>query len=223
MPITDEKIKQEILDQVGRDTRVKDSEVEIEVRSGTVTLKGRVPHHASRKAAEEIAKAIPGVLSVENQMTVLYPTKVTSPPDDEIKDHLIRVIEWNPYIDESAIDLSVGNGVVKISGSTDSLWKKERMTEIALDTKGVVDVINELAVAPTENIQDQEIGNTIVTSLDKNPNIDAAAVNVEVVNGKVVLKGRVPDGHAYQIAADTARYAPGVKHVINELKTGGGV
>ncbi len=218
MPITDERIKQDVLEQFDRDTRMKDSKIEVEVQDGTVKLSGEVPHHAGRKAAEEIAKAVPGALSVENHIAVLYPTRITSPRDEEIGDHLSQIIEWNPYIDKTAVDISVGNGIVKLTGSTDSLWKKERIEEMALDTKGVLDVINELAVVPTENIRDQEIGNTIFRSLDKNPNIDASSVNVEVVNGKVILEGKVPNRQSYQIAMDAARYAPGVKNVINELK-----
>jgi osmotically-inducible protein OsmY len=218
MAITDEQIKQGILEQFDRDSRVKGSEIELDTQNGTVKLSGKVPYHSARKAAEDIAKAIPGVLSVQNRINILYPTKVTFPSDQEIKENLSHVLEWNPYIDESAIQIGVGNGVVKITGSTDSFWKKERVEEIAFDISGVVDVINELVVAPTENFRDQEIGNTIISSLDKNPDIDATEVDAEVTNGKVTLRGRVSNRHAYQIAVDSARYAPGVKNVINEMR-----
>ena len=61
MPRTKEEVKQDIVEHLAWDARVNAAEVDVEVRDGTVTLRGTVPSHRARTAAVEDAERIRGV------------------------------------------------------------------------------------------------------------------------------------------------------------------
>lgn len=213
----DEQIKKDVVDQLYWDQRVDASDVEVAVDDGEVSLSGVVPNFISRQAAENDVISIPGVLKVNNQLEVLYPTAITLPTDDEIQTHLESVIKWNSYMDESGIGISVEDGVVTLKGSVDSYWKKERLDDVARDILGVKDVVNELAVVPTKDIADQVIAETIMDALDRNIFVDAESLEVTVRNGEVTLTGNVEEWNTFRTAYEIALYTPGVTNVINNL------
>jgi osmotically-inducible protein OsmY len=85
---------------------------------------------------------------------------------------------------------------------------------------GVLKTVNKLAVTPSEDVFDESIAKAIVASIDRHPNIDAEAVNIEVRQGVVTLTGTVPSWTAYHDALGTARRTVGVVNVINNLSYG---
>lgn len=214
---SDEQIKKDVVDQVYWDGRVDASKVNVDVRDGVVDLKGKVPDYSAFHAAEEDAWSIPKVIGVNNLLVVEYPGRVNIPSDEEIKKNINNMLLLNSYIDEANIDVSVQEGIVKLEGTVDSLWKKIRVEEIAYDMRGVLEVTNELAVVPTKDIVDQVIAEDIVRALERNAFVDADSVDVEVKNGKVTLSGEVTDWTAYRVAIDTARNTAGVTGINNNL------
>jgi len=217
MKITDDKIKQDIEDQFQWDSRLSGSPIDIEVSERRVSLSGKVPNHMAKEAAETISRAIPGVLTVVNNITVLYPTHIAIPSDLEISSALMNAYRLNPALDDSKIHFSVDKGVVKIAGTVDSLWKAYKAENMAYDMKGVVEVVNELAVVPTETYRDEQIAQSIISAFDRNRNIDSDAVVVKVINGKVILSGTQPNWLAHQSVIDIVRYSPGVNELVNEM------
>lgn len=68
--VTDGWIKSKIYTQYMTEDALEDSDVNIDVQRGVVTLKGTVASAAGKTRAEAIAKATDGVRSVTNQLTV---------------------------------------------------------------------------------------------------------------------------------------------------------
>jgi osmotically-inducible protein OsmY len=64
---------------------------------------------------------------------------------------------------------------------------------------------------------DEEIKQTIVKELTADKRIDPAKVEIEVNNGKVTLRGDVPDATAQSSANWIATAVPGVTDVINQF------
>lgn len=217
MVLTDEQIKKEIVDQLYWDGRIDASDVKIEVTDGVVTLTGTVPDYIGFRAAVDDAWSIPGVLGVDNRLIVKYPAEVSLPPDEKIKIYVENMFRWNPSIDGTKITVRSENGKVKLEGSVDSYWKKIKAEEMAYNVLGVVEVTNELAVVPTEDILDEAIGEELIGALDRNIYVDVDAINVKVEKGRVTLSGTLDNTLAYRAAVDTARHTPGVKDVVNNL------
>lgn len=212
----DEQVKRKVIDHLYWDERVDAAVVKVEVANGRVTLSGAVPNDMARRAAVNDARAVPGVIGVRNRLTV-RPEGRSGVADDELRFRLEHILRWNAFIAADAIQISVDGGIVKLQGTTDSFWKKERIQDLIYDLQGVVDVRNELAVVPTDEVGDQVIGDAIVEALDRSAFVNAAAVDVQVRDGEVTLDGRVKGWEAYRSAFEVALHTPGVKHVVNNL------
>jgi osmotically-inducible protein OsmY len=222
MPVDREQIKRDLVDNLYWDDRVNASDVNIDIaEDGTEILHGKVPNFNAKAAACNDAWLTSGVTNVLDHMTVEYPTTRQLPTDEELKSSLIKILALNSSIvksDIDMIDMSVRDGIVTLRGSVNSYWKKLRTEELALDVVGVVDVINELAVIPTESLRDRDIADNIIKSYERNPQIDPNEINLEVKNGSVKLEGTISSWTAMQNAIYHAKFAPGVKAVLNSLR-----
>lgn len=215
---TKDQIINDIKDQLVWDTRVVSTDVNVKVsEDGEATLSGTVPSFSAKRSAEADAWSVWGVTSVENNLKVKYPTTVTLPSDEEIKSNIENVLLWNAAIDSTAIEVSVEAGVATLEGTLDSFWKKLRAEELASDVVGVLSLINNLAVVPTESFVDEDIATDIVDSLQRKSAVNADNVNVRVENGTVTLSGTVPTFTAWSEAYDSARYTAGVTEVEDQL------
>lgn len=215
--MANEKIKKEVVDNLYWDTRVDATDVVVEVSDdGEVTLTGNVPSYTAKTSATTSVWSISGVKEVDNQLTVEYPAAVTVPSDQDIRNNVENTLLWDTDIDSTKIDVSVNAGVVTIEGDVDAYWKLYQAQSDA-DVTGVLDIVNKLAVVPSEDILDKDIAEDVINALDRNAMVDIDNVNVEVEDGDVVLTGAVSDWSAYRSAEDTAFYTLGVTSVDNQL------
>lgn len=67
---SDEKIHDQVCEELFRNIWVDASDIEVEVKHGFVTLKGHVSERKQKKAAEACAESIPGVKDVMNYLTI---------------------------------------------------------------------------------------------------------------------------------------------------------
>lgn len=221
MARTDEEIKRDVVDQLYWDARVDASKLGVEVRNGTVTVQGEAPSPIALGAAEEDAWAIPGVMNVRNQVQVVYPSSVTLPSDDEIRHRIEADFANNPSLDITELRVSVDAGLVTVEGTVDAYWKKRLVDDLALSQVGVVEVVNEVAVVPTDKLSDRAVANALTDALDRNILVDPDDVNVRVSEGNVRLSGWVPNQAARREALDTACCTLGVREVWDNLRVGG--
>jgi len=71
--ITDDHIHDEVMRRLAGDADVKGGNIEVGVKDGAVTLRGRVDGPKQRAKAEKLVKKVRGVRSVNNQLTVAQP------------------------------------------------------------------------------------------------------------------------------------------------------
>ncbi len=216
MPRLEEEIKQDVVDQLVWDDRVNAATVDVEVRDGTVLLRGEVPSYWAKTAALEDSELIPGVDRVEDQLTVRWPP-VYTPSDSELWDNVDRTLRWNPNIDVTRIAIDVFDGVVSLEGTVDALWKKLHAERAASDVAGVRRVENRLAVVPTRTFSDEAIATDVVDALKRNALVDSERVDVRVANGVITLEGSVPNIAARRAARDIALRTAGAVDVRDNL------
>ncbi|MEA2071699.1 MAG: BON domain-containing protein [Asgard group archaeon] len=217
MTLTEENIKKNVVDQLYWDDRVDASKIDIDVTGKEVTLKGSVPSYNAREAAVLDAWETPGVSAVHNEIEIEYPTTYTVPSDDDIKTKIKNQFDWNPTIDEEKIDIAVENGIVELTGTVDSYWKKIRTKEIASETYGISDIENKLSVVPTDSILDKVIAEDIVEALDRNLLINAEDIDVKVKDGKATLTCSVNNWSQYRAVLNTAERTAGVVDIDDNV------
>ncbi len=215
--MSEEQIKKDVVEQLYWDQRVDAATITVEVSGGKVTLDGMVPTYWARQAAESDCFTVLGVTAVVNNLKVEHPNKGKVPADQEIETRIKNLLMWNPEVDATDINLSVVSGLVTLVGAVDSYWKKIKAEELAGTIYGVVEIINDLAVVPSDRVVDKVIGDDISEALDRHKDINPDGIDVEVKDGVVYLSGAVSDWPAYQAVQDTARYSPGVIDVENQL------
>jgi len=72
-PRSDDYINDSVRQRLAADALVKGGNIEVDVKDGIVTLKGKVQETKQKDKAERLAKKIGGVKSVVNNITVEKP------------------------------------------------------------------------------------------------------------------------------------------------------
>ena len=148
------------------------------------------------------------------------------------------------------IDVDTSNGVVTLSGDVESSLAKERAEQIARNTDGVRDVVDNITVtetAPTGGVRDDieregrdatntvegaaeragtAVGDAAITSAVKakflaDSSVSGLKIDVDTANGVVTLTGNVKSKAEADRAVMMARNTEGVTSVVNNLRVGG--
>ena len=215
---TDQQIKKDIVDNLFWNNSVDASDIKVEVTNGTAILSGTVTNYAAKIQAVSETWDVDGVVNIENKIDVKYPNEIEKLMDSDIEQRAMNILAWNPDLESSNIDLSVANGIVSLNGSVDTFWKKVKAEALVGELKGVILVVNHLAVIPTDKTLDKTIGEYILEVLNRNLKIDINQITVTVIDGAVNLSGNVPDKKSYKDVYNAAKYTLGVTEVENNLK-----
>lgn len=213
MTALEEIKKKEIVDTLYWDNRVDTSKVTVQVADGEVTLTGTVPSLGARQAAENDAWLIDGIASVNNQLTIDYP--VPQPPDLELKGTIDTLLLWSSAIDSAGIETAVEAGIVTLRGTVATYWEAWQAEKLAQDLSGVLEVVNELSVVPSESMVDEDIAEQIVAAFRRDRWVNADEITVAVVGGEVTLTGEVADWTDRTRAEEIAASRLGVRSVEN--------
>jgi osmotically-inducible protein OsmY len=141
-----EDIETELYDRLRlADLRVPEVDLDaiaVSVEAGIVHLRGWVPDTRTKRRVEAVARAIEGVVDVQNELDTQM--AVTA--------RVQYAFFADPRTELSAIDvISKPSGVVTLEGVVDSAQVREAAEEVAAETPGVLSVINELSVEPDED------------------------------------------------------------------------
>ncbi|RUR75980.1 BON domain-containing protein [Chlorogloeopsis fritschii PCC 9212] len=214
---TDEKLKTIVMDKLCWDKRVNAAEVNVIVENCKITLKGKVSNYRAKRIVEDDVKEVVGKIEIDNQLQVHYPPMTPLPTDEEIALKVTNALTENPEIDTSKINVSVIGGFLTLQGIVDAFWKKFQAQKTAYAITGVIDVVNELAIVPTQEAQDEEIAKCIGNALEHNMDVETGDVNVIVENGRVSLSGFVSNWAAWRAVHNTVSRTTGVIMVVDKL------
>jgi osmotically-inducible protein OsmY len=198
------------------DNRIDVSNVKVEVDNKKVKLTGSVPTYRAWRAATNNALKVSDVRTVDNGLTIKYTMHI--PTDDEIKTSVRNTLFWDPDLKSWKIDPDVNNGNVTLKGTVDAYWKKVLAEQKAENVFGVVNVENKLGVALTERPADEAVAKDIMNALERNNLVSAQDINVAVMDGRVILTGKVPTVYSRNEAYMCALYTPGVISVSNDIE-----
>ncbi|MDB5542534.1 MAG: hypothetical protein JWQ89_4261, partial [Devosia sp.] len=115
---------------------------------GVITFTGFVESFTQRWLAEDMAKRIPGVASIANDLEVRLPA-IDERPDPSIAQDIVVVLDHEMPEIADRIKVTVENGWVTLEGQVPTQSQRERVAENAGRARGVRGITNDLVVKPT--------------------------------------------------------------------------
>jgi len=123
----------------------------------------------------------------------------------------------------TAIDVSVKDDTVTVTGSVPTYWDKCKIHQI-IQTVPDVKAIRNYLIVKTGFTLDGSIRNSILCDIGKNAVfIHPDSIRVHVTNGLVILTGRVSSKEEDYLAFSIASWQKGVRSVVNDLKVDQGL
>ncbi|MGH8497181.1 MAG: BON domain-containing protein [Gammaproteobacteria bacterium] len=206
--------------------------IDIEMRNGTVVLRGEVTDIAAKRRIAMRVASMRGVDSVLDRLRVV----VTRPRGDGAIAETLHArlasetvfgryrIQLREEADTEAqtegreILIEVANGVVTLTGEVQSLSHRRFADVLAWWTPGVADVDNRLLVRPREDDSDDEIADALRLVFEKDPSLDASGIHAETHDGTVRLEGLVHSEEQKRHAELDAWCILGVHDVENRIE-----
>ncbi|MFO7670160.1 MAG: BON domain-containing protein [Bacteroidales bacterium] len=215
--ISNEIIKQSIVDQLKWDSSFDLNNVFVNVRDGQVQLSGNVQNMAAKMAAERNAQQVQGVIAVDNMLEIKFPPGAAFPNNTELKTKVEDLLSWNNELKSDHIEVTCENHVVTLSGKVETYWEKDHASNVVGTLKGVLEVNNKLSVLPARTLEDEYIREEIDRAFKRTYLIDEDKIQVQVNKGVVKLTGKVSNFFVKMQARNMAIQTRGVKEVQDTL------
>jgi osmotically-inducible protein OsmY len=145
---TDQEIARAATDAIAWNTLLANTNIQVFVDKGRVTLEGNVNWHYQRQSADHSVRYLAGVRDVNNHV-VVRPIAQQAAVRSEIEAALVR----NAHIDADGIRVEVRGDRVILSGTVHSWLEREEAERAAWGSPGVGEVENELTVNPVTTFQ----------------------------------------------------------------------
>ena len=215
-------------------------DIEVSVDAGTATLSGTVEEDVNKELAQQIALGVSGIKTVDNQILVKADYVPSARESQErsfgevVDDATITAtvkskLLWSKNTDGLDIHVDTRMGKVTLQGTAENGAAKELAARMAMNTRGVASVDNQLVVAApkpksavadvdSEHDTSQEIADTWITTKVKSTymyssNVENDDISVSTNDGNVTLSGKVSSGAERELATELAQNVRGVKSV----------
>lgn len=135
--------------------------------------------------------------------------------DVEIQQDVLAELKWDPEVEPTEVGVEVDDGVVTLTGTVDSYWKKWAAERAAMRVDGVRAVANDIIVKSPSVRTDTDIAKDVADAFQANLLIPKDRIKVTVKNGWVTLEGDVDWRFEREEAEGAARKVKGVTGVTN--------
>ncbi|MEW5888273.1 MAG: BON domain-containing protein [Pseudomonadota bacterium] len=211
--------------------------IDIHIGNGTIALGGELPTIADKKRAARAAARVTGGYGVVDRICV---TPAEHMGDGAIRDAVARLLLRDADFNNctirvhnkgavetlhecvgdwcSRIDIAVEDGIVTLTGEVISLTHKRLAGALAWWVPGTRDVVNELAVRPREDDNDDEVTDAVRWLFETDPHVHAENISVKTRNFVVTLDGVVGSEAERRRAENDAWCVFGVDDVVNRIE-----
>jgi hyperosmotically inducible protein len=218
---TDHKIEEAARDSYNYRT-VLSGKVDVTSQDGVVTLTGKVQDREQRDLAVDTVVNLPGVVSVNNEITVL--SEVPEHSDQWIAIEIRSRLLVKAHVSATSTTVDVNNGVVTLSGTAGSSAQKDLTEFYAKGVEGVRSVKNDITVVENpppetigESVDDASITGQLKFELASHNSTSAMKTKVETVNGVVTIRGEAANEAEKTLVTKLAESIRGVTSVDNRM------
>jgi len=213
----DSDIKRDVETELRWSPDIDETDVAVKVNGGVVTLTGFVRSFMEKYQAENVTKRVAGVAGVANDIDVRLPA-ADGLEDPEIARAAVAAIRSGVPLSADSVKVLVHNGHVKLEGSLEWNYQRERIEDDVRRLRGVMAVNNQIKIKP--RVKPIEVKHMIEDAFRRSAEVDANSISVKAEGGEVTLSGKVRSWSERNQAQQTAWSAPGVTNVKNEISVG---
>jgi osmotically-inducible protein OsmY len=207
-------LQNNVLAELRWEPGVDASRIGVAVEQGVVALTGKVQTLAQRQAAEAAVKRVRGVTAVANDLEV--DLAITHQRDDvDIAKAAIAALHWNASVPDERLKVTVSRGWVTLEGKVDYAHQRAAAAAAVDVLTGVRGMTNKITVAPP--LAAKDVRRQLTVALHRLAQLDADAIEIDVQNDRVTLRGDVHSWPERDRVQDAAWRTPGVVHVDNLL------
>lgn len=237
--ITDVRQETQIWTTYALSPYLRANDLRVSVQNGKATLTGTVDESVNKDLATQIALGVDGIKDVDNQIVVnadfVPPAQSTSRSygeamdDASITSAIKAKLLWSKYTSGLTTSVETKAGKVTLKGTATSKQAKEAAQNLAINTRGVLAVDNQLMVkaeplslgdkAKTAMkdagaaISDAWITTKVNSTFLYSSNVHSNNISVATKDGVVTLTGKTQSGAERALAIELAQNVQGVKRV----------
>ena len=138
--------------------------------------------------------------------------------DKALRDRVEQQLDWEPQVTSTKIGVAAEEGIVTLSGFTESYSEKLAAEKAALRTFGVKAVANDLEIKPFFKITDTELATKAAQALETRVDVPKGTLKVTVKEGRIYLDGELPWKYQKDAAESAVSHLWGAKGVINRVE-----
>jgi len=217
---TDEKLRQQVIEELSWDSALKADQVLVQVSDGIVTLSGNVVSHAERWHAEQAVAHVAGVVDLINQIDVVLPSSHVR-TDSDLVAAAVAALQWNTSLADHRVKVSVADGWLVLGGEVDSEHQRQTAGYAVRYLQGIKGISNDIVVKtqgghPVDRasvvvrfVQGHSIvklGKAVRTTFELRTNQDGEAKIPSIPQGKilvqVIAKGYQTFGQTFDVNED---------------------
>lgn len=236
---SDEEIEAAVRKGLEADPRLAGSNLDVDVRSGVVTLHGSVSNLRAKRIAHRMPFGLIGVAAVRDRIRV----NGGMHDDASLAARAARLIERNQATADDGIEVEVSDGAVTLSGEAADPYSSQKAEQLAASVRGVHSVANEVVVpgaaertaydpgadewsglyydwSPASSASlpaDEVIVRSVRRELAWSPMVEASDIRVTAEKGVVTLSGSVASLAQRDAAIENA-FEGGAASVMSRLE-----
>ena len=214
---TDSQLQLDVMNELKWEPGIDHERIGVSVMNGVVTLSGQVGSFPEKLLAETAARGVKGVKAIAEELMVRYPYQPKT-SDPEIAKRVSDVMDWDPLVPRDQIEITVTDGVVKLSGKVNWNYQRDCAFKHASNISGVLRVENAIQVMPAVNTA--VIKNGIEEAFERQADLEAEKISVSAEGHTVILEGKVSSWSKRWAAERAAWSAPGVSQIEDRLIVG---
>jgi osmotically-inducible protein OsmY len=205
-------------------TYLKDDRIRIVSKAGAVTLTGQAQDEFHRDLAQETLAGLPGVKSVNNQLSLVGEPSLIN-PDATLRAKVQAALLFHRGLSTARTQVLVENGAVTLKGEAETNAQKNLATEYVKGLDGVVRVDNQMTVASQhpkrktirKKIDDASMTAQVKMALLLNKSTSAIHTKVHTDNGVVTLTGAATSQAEKDLVTRIVKNIEGYRSVRNRM------